>query len=125
MSNSLLMFRIPYYGTGHYMKTIAQDDLKAKLDRNEDIRLCCTLSKIQFNAMHIPGSIHVDSPEAAMKHLKFDDEIIVYCSDVNCASSQLAYRLLIESGYKNVRRYEGGLAEWQAAGYPLKGTIVN
>lgn len=107
------------------MKTIERDELKAKLDRNENIKLCCTLSKIQFNAMHITGSIHVDSPDAAMKHLNFDDEIIVYCSDVTCASSQLAYRLLIENGYKNVRRYEGGLADWQAAGYPLVGTMAN
>jgi rhodanese-related sulfurtransferase len=107
------------------MRTIERDELKAKLDRNENIKLCCTLSEIQFNAMHITGSIHVDSPDVAMKHFNFDDEIIVYCSDITCSSSQLAYRLLIENGYKNVRRYEGGLADWQAAGYPLEGTMVN
>jgi rhodanese-related sulfurtransferase len=107
------------------MRTITRDELKTKLDRNENIKLCCTLSKIQFDAMHIPGSIHVDSPEAAMKHLNIDDEIVVYCSDIDCSASQLAYRLLTENGYINVRRYDSGLADWQAAGFPLEGTMIN
>ena len=105
------------------MNTISSEELKAKLDRGDNFKLCCALGKIQFDALHIPGSIHVDSAEKAMKHLKVDDDIIVYCSDAACSASRLAYRLLIENGYKQVRRYEGGLAEWQAAGYPLDGYL--
>ncbi len=103
------------------METISREELKEKLDNGDDFKLCCTLKKIQFDALHISGSIHVDSPERAMKHLNYDDDIIVYCSDIACSSSRLAYRLLKDSGYKKVRRYEGGLADWQEAGYTMEG----
>lgn len=103
------------------MQTITREKLKEKLDRGDDFKLCCSLGKLQFDALHIPGSLHVDSPEKAMEHLHIDDDIIVYCSDISCSASRLAYRLLIENGYKNVRRYDGGLADWQEAGYALEG----
>ena len=48
------------------------------------------------------------------------DEIVVYCSDVYCAASIYAYRALERRGYTNIRRYAGGIAEWEAAGYPLE-----
>jgi rhodanese-related sulfurtransferase len=28
-------------------------------------------------------------------------------------------------GYKNVRRYAGGIVDWEEAGYPLEGDFVN
>ena len=31
---------------------------------------------------------------------------------------------LVERGYTNVRRYEGGLSDWLAAGFPLEGAAV-
>jgi len=103
------------------MNIISREELKQKLDNGDNFKLCCTLKKSQFDALHIPGSVHVDSPESAMKHLLLEDDIIVYCSDIDCSASRLAYRLLIDNGYKNVRRYEGGLADWQKAGYDLVG----
>ncbi len=103
------------------MQTITREELKEKLDRGDDFKLCCSLGKLQFDALHISGSVHVDSPETTMKHLNTDDDIIIYCSDISCASSRLAYHLLKDSGYKKVRRYEGGLADWQEAGYAMEG----
>ena len=34
------------------------------------------------------------------------------------------YRELVRRGYENVRRYSGGLLEWEDAGLPLEGTMV-
>ena len=31
---------------------------------------------------------------------------------------------LIANGYENVRRFAGGLNDWQAHGFPLEGTSV-
>lgn len=107
------------------MKLISKEDLKKKLEQNDDFKLVMTLSEWHFSAKHIPGSIQVDSPEEARKLLKPTDEIIVYCSDKNCYASQIAYKKLTESGCKNVRRYAGGIAEWEEAGYPLEGEMVN
>jgi rhodanese-related sulfurtransferase len=44
---------------------------------------------------------------------------VVYCTDPACVASQFAYQWLVEAGYTNVRRYEGGLSDWAAAGYQL------
>lgn len=104
--------------------TIDREGLKALLDDGADIRLVMTLHEWAFNAMHIPGSIQVQ-PDTAVEVLDLDDDIIVYCSDVDCVASQFAYRALVENGFKNVRRYAGGLSDWQAAGYPLEGTAVD
>ena len=104
--------------------TIDRDELKALLDDGADIRLVMTLHEWAYVAMHIPGSIQVQ-PDTAVDVLDRDDDIIVYCSDVDCVASQFAYRALVENGYTNVRRYAGGLSDWQAAGYPLEGTAVD
>ena len=56
-----------------------------------------------------------------MEALNVDEEIVVYCSNVDCVASQFAYRGLVNSGYSNVRRYSSGLADWDSAGLPLEG----
>lgn len=104
------------------MKTIGREELKAKLDRGDDFKLVMTLSEWAFEAQHIPGSINVTKPADVLRYLKPDDEVVVYCSNENCIASQIAYRILNESGYQNIRRYAGGLVDWQEAGYPLEGT---
>jgi rhodanese-related sulfurtransferase len=53
-----------------------------------------------------------------------DDEIVVYCSNVDCHASVALYHALVEGGYTNVRRYAGGLVDWEEAGLPLAGDWV-
>lgn len=103
------------------IKTIDREDLKAKLDRGDEFKLVMTLHDWAFRAQHIPGSIHFPSVEDALAGLDVDDEIVVYCSNVDCVASQFAYRGLVSNGYTNVRRYSGGLADWEGAGLPLEG----
>ncbi len=103
------------------ISTIERDELKAKLDRGDNIRLVMTLNAWAFRAEHIPGSENFATPEDALESLGIGDEIVVYCSDPACVASQYAYRALVEAGYANVRRYAGGLSDWAAAGYQLEG----
>ena len=106
------------------MKTISCEELKEKLDRGDDFKLVMSMGTWAFESKHIPGSINISSNEEALKLLKPDDEIIVYCSNVACVASQTAYHLLTQNGYTNVRRFSGGLAEWEEAGFPLEGSLV-
>ncbi|MEQ8673743.1 MAG: rhodanese-like domain-containing protein [Aggregatilineales bacterium] len=106
------------------MNTITREELKAKLDRGDHFKLVMTLTEWHFRAMHIPSSIWVSSVDDALSQLGRDEEIVVYCADVNCVASGTAYHLLTDNGYRNVRRYAGGVADWQAAGYPLVGEMV-
>ena len=107
------------------MNLISREELKEKLDHEADIKLVFALGAWQYRAMHIPGSLHFDDRKEALQLLEQDDEIIVYCSNSACAASRFAYRYLMNHGYKNVRRYAGGLLEWEDAGYPLEGESVN
>lgn len=103
------------------MKLISREALKEKLDKEEDIKLVFALGDWQYRAKHIPGSLHFHDLQEALKVLDQNDEIIVYCSNPACSASIFAYHFLANHGYKNVRRYAGGLADWEDAGYPLDG----
>ena len=107
------------------MKLISREELKEKLDKEEDIQLVFALGAWQYRAKHIPGSLHFDNLKDVLQVLEQNDEIIVYCSNPACLASIVAYRFLMNHGYKNVRRYAGGLLEWEDAGYPLEGDSVN
>jgi rhodanese-related sulfurtransferase len=104
--------------------TVGRDELKTKLDNGEPIKLVMALNRWAFDAKHIPGSIHFDEPDDLYSALDKDDEIIVYCSNVDCLSSVAVYRALVSRGYSNVRRYAGGLLDWEDAALPLEGSSV-
>jgi rhodanese-related sulfurtransferase len=101
--------------------TISRDELKAKLDRGEDFKLIMALNRWAFEAKHIPGSLHFDTPAELYAAVRPEDEVVVYCSQVDCLSSVALYRDLLRHGYRNVRRYSGGLLDWEDAGLPLEG----
>ncbi len=107
------------------MRLIARDRLKKKIDRKDDFKLVFVLGDWHYRAKHIPGSIHINTPEKAKKHLHKNDEIVVYCADVTCVASIFVYNFLVKEGFKKVRRYAGGIADWEEAGYPLKGEMVD
>ena len=103
------------------IETISRDELKAKLDRGDDFKLVMTLAEWAYDEAHIPGSLNMTSATVAAELLSPEDEIVVYCSDEACVASQMAYRAMREAGYENVRRYAGGLSDWQGAGYAFEG----
>jgi len=103
------------------IRTIDRDELRDKLDRGEGFKLIMALNRWAFDAKHIPGSLHFDTPAELYAAMKPDDEVVVYCSNVDCVSSVALYRDLVRRGYRNVRRYSGGLLDWEDAGLPLEG----
>ena len=94
------------------------------LDRGDDVKLIMALNRWAFEAKHIPGSLHFDTPEELYAAVGPDDEVVVYCSHVDCLSSVALYRDLVRRGYRHVRRYASGLLDWEDAGLPLEGTYV-
>lgn len=106
------------------MKLISRDELKEKLDRGDHFKLVNTLGDLAFETLHIPGSIHL-STRKALSTLDPDEEIVVYCANVDCHASVAAFQFLETHGYKNVRRYAGGIQDWEAAGYPLEGEWIH
>jgi rhodanese-related sulfurtransferase len=106
------------------IRTISREELKAKIDRGDAFKLIMALNRWAFDAKHIPGSVHFDTPDELYTSVRPDDEIVVYCSHVDCLSSVALYRDLVRRGYSNVRRYSGGLLDWEDAGLPVEGEFA-
>jgi rhodanese-related sulfurtransferase len=106
------------------MKVIDRELLKAKLDRGDNFQLVMTLDQRAFDRMHIPGSLHFGSIQEARERLDPTAETVVYCAGKWCRSSIDAYLALRNAGFEDLYRFAGGLEEWQAAHYPLEGSLA-
>lgn len=104
---------------------IDREELKRKLDRGERMKLVMAMPEWAYHNAHIPGSLHLTSIQEAALLLGPDDEIIVYCTGSPCPASLWAYQMLKQAGYQHVRYYAGGLADWDVAGYPLEGEMID
>ncbi|HJQ27761.1 MAG TPA: rhodanese-like domain-containing protein [Rubrobacter sp.] len=78
----------------------------------------------EYQAMHIPGSLRINTFEEGLEALDPEDDIVIYDSGPDCAVSRRDYKILKYHGYGHVRCYAGGLEEWVRAGHPLEGAGV-
>ncbi len=103
---------------------IGREDLRAKLDRGEAITIIEALPEPYYRRAHLPGAINIPVervPELAPLLLPDKDaEIVVYCTNLPCPSSEIVARSLIDLGYRNVREYAEGKQDWIEAGYPTE-----
>ncbi len=106
------------------VKTIDRDELLQKLTRHDPFKLIMSLSDWDFQRKRIPGSLHFETPDAMLKALSKNDDIVVYCTNVACKASITAYHLLVDEGFTHVRRYAAGLADWEEANLPLEGSWI-
>jgi rhodanese-related sulfurtransferase len=106
------------------MQQITREQLKAKLDAGQDVKLVMAVGPWEFRAKHIPGSLGFPSPRCALRELQPDDEIVVYANNHYRINSAAAYHALSAHGYRNVWCYVGGLCDWEAAGYAVEGNAV-
>lgn len=108
------------------MNLISRDELHTRLDRGDDFKLVMALGELAYRAKHIPGTtLHTSTPEALLKLLDVDDDIVIYCTNPNCIASIAVFNYLEGHGYQNIKRYAGGLEDWEASGYPLEGDMVD
>jgi rhodanese-related sulfurtransferase len=102
------------------VRTIERDELRLKLEAKDPrFKLVMTLGDWEFRAKHIPGSLRFKDASEMLSALRKDDEIVVYCTNPPCLASVAAYYRLVQEGYTNVRRYAGGIEDWESAGLPL------
>src|SRR2546423_3193457 len=106
------------------MQLISREELKQKLERGDRFKLVMALGDWQYRAKHIPGSLHFSTLQEALAELAQDDEIVVYCASSACIASVSAYEYLVHHGYTHVRRYAGGILDWEETGYQLDGEMV-
>ena len=106
---------------GASVPEIDREHLKAKVETGQSFKLVMASSEFGFRAKHIPGSIHFDLRNESYSSLGKDDDIVVYCSNLDCIASTALIRKLRERGYSKVSHYVGGLIDWETAGLPIEG----
>jgi rhodanese-related sulfurtransferase len=68
-------------------RTISTQDLKAKLDRKDPIKVVETLAQERYREVHIPGALNI--PPEKIKELapqllpNKDAEIVTYCTNTH------------------------------------------
>lgn len=107
---------------------ITREALKKKMDGHSDFVLIDVLGAMSYAQRHLPGAINIpgrgENFVAEVEKAVGGDknrEVIVYCASFSCQASPAAAGKLADAGFTNVVDYEGGLADWEDAGYPFAG----
>jgi rhodanese-related sulfurtransferase len=100
---------------------ISRDELRARLERADRPKLVMASSDWAFDTKRLPGSLHFKTTPEMLAALRPDDQIVVYCSNVDCRASLSTIKKLLAHGYRNVSHYAGGIIDWEAAGLPVEG----
>jgi rhodanese-related sulfurtransferase len=83
-------------------------------------------SSEEYSAGHILGAINIPLEEKKAKEtverlgIPPSRIIVVYCHGGDCQMSIGLARLLSTAGFKAIKIYSGGWAEWAAAGLPVE-----
>lgn len=104
---------------------VDREELRARLARGDDFKLVMAAHDWAFRAKHIPGSIHFRTDQEMLAGLAPDDDIVVYCSNVDCNASLALIKKLHDHGYHRLAHYRGGLIDWEDGGLPVEGDWAN
>lgn len=112
---------------------ISTEDLKKKVDANEDMIIIDTMPESSFKKNRIPGALNAELPvtmeevtpeqrEAFVNALGTDKAktIVVYCGFVGCERSHVGAVIAKEEGFTDVIRHPGGIGAWLEAEYPVE-----
>ena len=78
----------------------------------------------EYSAGHILGAVNIPYEEKKAKEavaglgIPTNRTIVVYCHGGDCQMSVSLAKILQEAGFKTIKIYSGGWAEWAAAGLP-------
>jgi len=107
------------------LEEIGRDELWAQIQRGDELVLVDALAPISYAASHLPGAINMPPElvdEKAPRRIPDRTmDVVVYCASSTCDASVVVAERLMELGYRNVRHYTGGKAEWADAGLPFEG----
>ncbi|MCI0713073.1 MAG: metalloregulator ArsR/SmtB family transcription factor [Chloroflexi bacterium] len=96
---------------------ISLEELVSRLEQDE-VMLLDARPPDEYAAGHIPGALSMPS-EATTIDLPAERDIVAYCRTSYCLLSDDLALYLKHRGY-SVRRLQGGILDWQAAGLPIE-----
>lgn len=100
---------------------IKVEELKTRLDKGEDIKIYDVRAQSSYETDHITGSLSLPLGEITdrYKEVPRDPEVVLYCACPN-HTAIMAYRVLAQHGYENVKVLEEGIGGWRLQGYPVE-----
>ena len=101
------------------------DGAKAKALFDKGVVFVDVRNDKDWNSGRIPGAVHLDlnkgfSGDSLGKHVKKDQEVVMYCNGVKCMRSSEASAKAVGWGFTKVYYYRRGFPDWKAAGYPVE-----
>ena len=108
-------------------QTIDAAMLREQLASDDRPVLVNALAREAFEDERIPGSISIPASDAvrvAPDLLARDQPVAVYCASRSCTASPTLAQKLVDLGFTQVTDFEGGLEEWERAGYALQRSRV-
>lgn len=106
------------------IQTITLTEIRERTGRGDRLAVAEVLPLASYASGHIPGAVHLplDGFDAAAARAlpDRDADVVVYCSGPTCRNSHLAAEKLAALGYRSVRVFAGGKAEWRDAALPLE-----
>ena len=102
-----------------FVQEISVDELRAKLDRDEDLMLLDIRSEAEVLQGVLPKSEHLPMhliPVRA-RELPRDKDVVLYCR--SGARSFHACAFLMQQGFRNVINLRGGIIDWARHGFEI------
>lgn len=89
------------------------EELKSKIENKEDIVILDVRTKKEYSMGHIENAINIpiDELRENLSMLDKNSSIVIYCRQ--SYRSYLAYRILKNSGFKNIWNLNGSYLSWQ------------
>lgn len=107
-------------------KTITREQIKNKLNTQQQMTLIEALPQKYFDAEHLPGALNIPHDEIPHKAPELLPDkaafIVVYCASSDCQNSKIASALLQQMGYTNAHEYVEGKQHWLEAHHPVEST---
>jgi rhodanese-related sulfurtransferase len=104
------------------IEEITPDEVKAKMDDEEDFVLLDVREQDEWKKSHISGAEYLGKGvlerDIEREYPNTDSEVVLYCG--GGYRSALAADNLQKMGYNNVKSLKGGFRSWTQAGYPIE-----
>ncbi|MGQ0609123.1 MAG: rhodanese-like domain-containing protein [Chloroflexota bacterium] len=104
-------------------QTIDATMLRERLASDDRPVLVNALAREAFDDERIAGSISIPTADAvrtSVEVLAKDQPVVVYCASRSCTASPTLAQKLVDLGFTEVTDFEGGIEEWERAGYALQ-----
>jgi len=111
-----------WYNAGfpvEHLQVLTVHELKAKIDRGEELTILDDRGEDEWNKGHIKGAqhIYVGHIQERMADISQDKPVAMFCNVGHRAG--LCASILLREGCREVYNVLGSMTAWKAAGYPI------